>query len=192
MENVDYKKLIKQEYVKCASDPIYFFRKYMYISHPTKGRVKFDLYRFQELAFKELVDNDYNIILKARQMGISTLVAGYSLWLMLFHKDKNVLVIATKQDVAKNLVTKVRYAHENLPKWLQNKTIEDNKLSLRFGNGSTIKAVASSPDAGRSESLSLLILDECVTGDSKIKIRNKKTGETKEVDIQDLMKIEYK
>lgn len=160
MENVDYKKLIKQEYVKCASDPIYFFRKYMYISHPTKGRVKFDLYRFQELAFKELVDNDYSIILKARQMGISTLVAGYSLWLMLFHKDKKVLVIATKQDVAKNLVTKVRYAHENLPKWLQNKTIEDNKLSLRFGNGSTIKAVASSPDAGRSESLSLLILDE--------------------------------
>ena len=160
MENVDYKKLIQQEYIKCASDPVYFFRKYVYISHPTKGRVKFDLYRFQELAFRELVDNDYNIILKARQMGISTLVAGYSLWLMLFHKDKKVLVIATKQDVAKNLVTKVRYAHENLPKWLQNKTIEDNKLSLKFGNGSTIKAVASSPDAGRSESLSLLILDE--------------------------------
>jgi hypothetical protein len=160
MSDVDYKQLIQKEYIKCATDPIYFFRKYTYIAHPTKGRVKFDLYRFQELAFRELVDNDYNIILKARQMGISTLVAGYALWLMLFHKDKKVLVIATKQDVAKNLVTKVRYAHENLPKWLQNTTIEDNRLSLKFGNGSEIKAISSSPDAGRSESLSLLILDE--------------------------------
>lgn len=160
MAEVDYKQLIQKEYVKCATDPVYFFRKYMYISHPTKGRVKFDLYRFQELAFKELTDNDYNIILKARQMGISTLVAGYALWMMLFQKDKRVLVIATKQDVAKNLVTKVRYAHESLPKWLQNTTVEDNKLSLKFGNGSEIKAIASSPDAGRSESLSLLILDE--------------------------------
>ncbi len=44
-----------------------------------------------------------NVILKARQLGISTLTAGYALWMMTFHKDKNILVIATKQDVAKNL-----------------------------------------------------------------------------------------
>ena len=49
-------------------------------------------------------DNRYNIILKARQLGISTLSAGYSLWLMLFHNDQNVLVIATGKDTAKNLM----------------------------------------------------------------------------------------
>jgi hypothetical protein len=38
--------------------------------------------------------------------------------------------------------------------------MEDNKLSLRLTNGSQIKAIASSPDAGRSEALSLLIFDE--------------------------------
>jgi hypothetical protein len=38
--------------------------------------------------------------------------------------------------------------------------MEDNKLSLRLQNGSQIKAIASSPDAGRSEALSLLIFDE--------------------------------
>ena len=47
-------------------------------------------------------ENRFNVILKSRQLGISTLSAGYSLWLMLFHEDKNVLVIATKQEVAKN------------------------------------------------------------------------------------------
>jgi hypothetical protein len=88
-------------------------------------------------------------------------VAGYALWLLLFHRDKNILVIATKQETAKNLVTKVRFMHQNLPVWLRGSVVTDNKLSLQFANGSQIKAVASSPDAGRSEALSLLILDEC-------------------------------
>jgi phage FluMu gp28-like protein len=79
---------------------------------------------------------------------------------MIFKEDFNILVIATKQDVAKNLVTKVRVMHDNLPSWLKGKTVEDNKLSLRFANGSQIKAVSAAGDAGRSEALSLLIIDE--------------------------------
>jgi hypothetical protein len=79
---------------------------------------------------------------------------------MIFNSDFNVLVIATKQDVAKNLVTKVRVMHELLPSWLKGGSMEDNKLSLRLQNGSQVKAIASSPDAGRSEALSLLIFDE--------------------------------
>jgi len=159
-QNIDYKQLIQKEYIRCAKDPLYFFKNYVYISHPQRGKIKFNTYRFQELAFQQLLEYDYNIILKARQMGISTLTSAYALWMMLFHSNKSVLCIATKQDVAKNLVSKVRYAHENLPKWMQEDTLEDNKLSLRFGNGSEIKAISSSPDAGRSESISLLILDE--------------------------------
>jgi hypothetical protein len=79
---------------------------------------------------------------------------------MIFNSDFNVLVIATKQEVAKNLVTKVRVMHDLLPTWLKGGSMEDNKLSLRLQNGSQIKAIASSPDAGRSEALSLLIFDE--------------------------------
>ena len=104
--------------------------------------------------------HDYNIVLKARQLGLSTLTAGYSLWMMLFHEDKNILVIATKQEVAKNLVTKVRVMHKELPKWLKQGCAEDNKLSLRYNNGSQIKAISSTGEAGRSEALSLLIIDE--------------------------------
>ena len=154
------KQIIKQEYTKCASDPVYFMKKYCQIQHPTRGRIPFKLYPFQERSLEDLSDHDYNIILKSRQLGISTLSAGYSLWLMLFQEDKNVLVIATKQEVAKNLVTKVREMHNYLPSWLKGTTVEDNKLSLRFKNGSQIKAVSSSGDAGRSEALSLLVIDE--------------------------------
>ena len=154
------KEVIKQEYIKCVKDPAYFMRKFCMIQHPIKGKIPFDLYDFQEKTIDEIQDNRFNIILKARQLGISTITAGYSLWMMTFHSDKNILVIATKQDVAKNLVTKVRVMHANLPSWLKQQCVEDNKLNLRYKNGSQIKAVASGPEAARSEALSLLVLDE--------------------------------
>jgi len=154
------KKVIKEQYVKCATDPSYFMKKYCMIQHPIRGKIPFELYDFQEKSVHEFKDNRFNIILKARQLGISTLTAGYALWMMTFHQDKNVLVIATKQEVAKNLVTKVRVMHANLPSWLKQPCVEDNKLNLRYRNGSQIKAVSSGPEAARSEALSLLILDE--------------------------------
>ena len=154
------KEVIKQEYVKCAQDPAYFMKKYCMIQHPIQGKIPFDLYDFQEKTINEFQEQRMNVILKARQLGISTLTAGYSLWMMTFQQDKNILVIATKQEVAKNLVTKVRVMHANLPSWLKQRCVEDNKLNLRYRNGSQIKAVSSGPEAARSEALSLLILDE--------------------------------
>jgi len=154
------KEIVREEYVKCAKDPVYFFRKYCYIQHPSRGKILFNLYDFQEDLMGAVSEKRFNVILKSRQLGISTLSAGYSLWLMLFHEDKNVLVIATKQEVAKNLVTKVRFMHQNLPSWLKGQTEEDNKLSLRLKNGSQIKATSAAGDAGRSEALSLLVIDE--------------------------------
>jgi len=156
----DIKTLIREEWIKCAKDPVYFFKKYCYIQHPHRGKILFNLYPFQEDLMSNVNDNRFNVILKSRQLGISTLSAGYSLWLMLFHEDKNILVIATKQEVAKNLVTKVRFMHDNLPSWLKGQTEEDNKLSLRLRNGSQIKATSAAGDAGRSEALSMLIIDE--------------------------------
>lgn len=159
-DNKQLKEAIKREYAKCATDPVYFLGKYGVIQHPLKGKVNFNLYDFQEKSLESFMKHDYNIVLKARQLGLSTLTAGYALWMMTFQQDKNILVIATKQETAKNLVTKVRVMHANLPGWLKQPCVEDNKLSLRYKNGSQIKAVASSEESGRSEALSLLIIDE--------------------------------
>jgi hypothetical protein len=156
----DIKQIIREEYLKCAQDPGHFMKKYCHIQHPQRGRIIFNLYPFQEKVLHLWRDNPYDIILKSRQLGISTLVAGYSLWLMLFHKDKNILCIATKQETAKNMVTKVKFMFENLPSWLKIPADENNKLTLRLNNGSQVKAVSAAGDAGRSEAVSLLIIDE--------------------------------
>ena len=160
MAKQSLKEIIKIEYQKCAQDPIYFMKKYCMIQHPVRGKIPFHLYQFQERTLDQFAEHRYNIILKSRQTGISTLTAGFSLWKMLFNQDFNVLVIATKQEVAKNLVTKVRVMNQYLPSWLKQTTVEDNKLSLRYSNGSQIKATSAAGDAGRSEALSLLVFDE--------------------------------
>jgi len=160
--NIQIKEVIKSEYIKCATDPIHFMKKYCYISHPKKGRILFNLYPFQENVLHDFKINRHVIINKSRQLGISTLAAGYALHTMLFQKNKTVLCIATKQETAKGMVDKVQFMFQNLPSWLKGnkKPLSNNKLSLQLANGSQIIATSASSDTGRSYAVSLLIIDE--------------------------------
>ncbi len=56
------KQIIQQQYTMCAKDPVFFMRQYCYIQHPKKGKIKFNLYPFQEDSLTELRDNRYNVI----------------------------------------------------------------------------------------------------------------------------------
>ena len=155
------KKQQVQEILKCGKDPSYFLKTYARISHPLHGLILFDTYDFQDVLLTDFNDYRFNVILKARQLGISTITAGYVVWMMLFHRDKAILVMATKFATAGNLVKKVKGIMRQLPDWIKISTISvDNRTSFELSNGSSIKAASTSGDAGRSEALSLLVLDE--------------------------------
>ena len=155
------KKQRVKEILKCGKDPTYFLKTYARISHPLHGLILFNTYDFQDRLLEDFNDYRFNVILKARQLGISTITAGYIVWMMLFHRDKAVLVMATKFATAGNLVNKVKKIMKNLPDWIRIATIDiDNRTSFILSNGSSIKATSTSGDAGRSEALSLLVLDE--------------------------------
>ena len=155
------KDAIRKELLKCGRDPTYFINNYVKIAHPIKGLIPFKLYDFQEEIVKDFEDCRFNIILKARQLGLSTTTAAYITWLLLFHRNKNVVIMATKLDTAGNLVKKVKLAMKSVPKWMMiSKIIIDNRNSFELDNGSQVKAISTSGDAGRSEALSLLVLDE--------------------------------
>lgn len=155
------KQEIMKEIVRCGKKPDYFIHTYAKITHPMKGLIPFHLYPFQEQLLQDFEDHRFNVILKARQLGISTITAAYVAWMMMFHREKNVLVIATKFNTAANLVKKVKAIIKNLPDWLRISTVDiDNRTSFVLSNGSQIKASSTSGDAGRSEALSLLVIDE--------------------------------
>lgn len=156
------KETMKSEIRKCGQDPAYFLKNYVRISHPLKGLIPFTTYDFQDDLLNDFKDHRFNIILKARQLGISTIVAGYAAWLLLFRREKQVMVVATKFKTAANLVIKVKKMLKTLPEWMMIADIViDNQSSFELNNGSKINAsTTSAKDAGRSESLSLLIVDE--------------------------------
>ena len=149
------------EIIKCGKDPTYFFNNYLKIQHPVKGLISFDTFAFQDDCVQDFIDHRFNIVLKSRQLGMSTLSAAYAVWMAIFQRDKNILIIATKLSVAQNFISKVKTMIKSLPKWLVLPQITaNNKQLIEFSHGSTIKAIPTSDDAGRSEALSLLIIDE--------------------------------
>ena len=149
------------EIVKCGKDPAYFINRYVKIQHPMKGRISFHTFPFQDDCLQAFNDHRFNVVVKSRQLGLSTLTAAYAVWLALFRKDKSILVIATKLAVAQNFIKKVKVALSGIPEWMWITEITaKNTQAIEFSNGSQIKAVPTSDDAGRSEALSLLIVDE--------------------------------
>jgi len=158
-EQPTIKEIIAEEYLKCAKDPIYFLKKYVYIQ-TSEGRMLFVPFPFQEKLLFLITKHDRTIILKSRQLGITTLSAAYALWLMIFKKDQSILALAPTQEKARNIVDKVRFAYSELPSWLKVASLEDNKLSLILTNGSKVKAASGASDSARGYTANVLILDE--------------------------------
>ena len=148
------------ELAKCAQDPKYFMTEYCFIQHPTKGRMKFELYDYQ----RDLVDiyhnHRYSIAMLARQMGKSTAAAGYLLWYAMFNPDQTILIAAHKYSGAQEIMQRIRFAYETLPNFIRAGVTAYNKGSLEFDNGSRIIAQATTENTGRGLSISLAYLDE--------------------------------
>jgi hypothetical protein len=134
------KKQILAEIVKSGKDPSYFINNYCRISHPMDGLIPFKTYPYQDDMLVNFNDHRFNIVLKARQLGLSTIVSGYIVWMMLFHRDKNVLVMATKFGTATNVVKKVKNIMKNLPDWIRISSIKiDNRSSFELQMGRKLK-----------------------------------------------------
>ncbi len=82
------KKEIVKEILKCGKDAPYFINNYCRISHPMKGLIQFKTYPYQDDLIHDYNDFRFNVILKARQLGISTITAAYCVWFMLFSQRK--------------------------------------------------------------------------------------------------------
>lgn len=153
----------QKEWDKCKSNPIYFITKYCYITHATKGVIKFNLWDFQIELIKKLLNPDYRMtaIVKSRQLGISTVMAGFALWLVNFYPAKKVAIVATDAKVSKKLHQKVKLMYENIPEFLREQYEKNNETVLMLRNQSEVEAFAHNKNKGvRSISGTLIIMDE--------------------------------
>jgi len=149
-----------KEYIKCSQNPIYFIKNYIQIVSLDKGLVPFQLWDFQEKVVETVHNNRFVICKFPRQTGKSTTMIAYILHYVLFNDNMNVAILANKLATARELLSRLQLAYENLPKWLQQGVISWNKGSIELENGSRIIASATSSSAVRGGSFNMIFLDE--------------------------------
>ena len=152
-----------KEFQKCCDDkegPMYFMKKFMMIQHPVRGAMKFDPYDYQEDLVENYNNYRFSINMLGRQMGKTTVAAGYLLWYAMFKPDSTILVAAHKQAGASEIMQRVRFAYESTPDHIRAGVVNYNRFSIEFDNGSRIVSSSTTENTGRGMSLTLIYLDE--------------------------------
>jgi len=145
---------------KARQNILHFAETFFHIVNLDQGRIKIKLYSYQKRVLRSLRDNRFVACLASRQTGKTTMMTIYALWTACFQDDQRILIVANKEQTAISIFSRVRLAYENLPNYLKPGVIEYGKTSMKLANGSSIGISTTSSDAGRGESVNVLILDE--------------------------------
>lgn len=141
----------------------YFCENFWYVKHPQRGRILFKLRPAQIQTVNTWINERYSIVLKARQIGFSTLAAAYSFWLTYFFADRFVVMLSRTERESVKLLSKAKYGYRFLPQWFKLRgpqQITEHQLKMVFDNESAIESLPSSNDPARGESVYLVIVDE--------------------------------
>jgi len=162
-DKVSYDATMLKEFQECCDNdngPAFFMKNYVKIQHPTQGGISFDPFAYQDDLINNYNKYRYSINMLGRQMGKTTVAAGYLLWFAMFKPDSTILVAAHKAAGAMEIMQRIRYAYESVPDHIRAGVSEYNKMSITFDNGSRIVASTTTENTGRGMSLTLVYLDE--------------------------------
>ena len=173
LSNYNFAELLEErEYRRCAPDTkntdelleafLYFCENYWSIRHPERGRINFDLFEAQVETVKSWLNTRYSLILKARQIGFSTLVASYAYWNAQFYPDRPILMLSRTEREAIKLLQKSKYGYQFLPEWMKFRAgpVNTTQTKMEFTNGSYLESLPSASDPARGESAYLIVVDE--------------------------------
>lgn len=157
---IEYTQEQLEEYIKCSEDPIYFIENYIKIVHVDRGIVPFKLYDFQKRMITTIHENRRVVGRIGRQSGKSTTTIAYILWATIFKSNYNVVILANKGSLARELLGRYQSSFESLPPYLSQGIVQWNKGSLELENGSKVTAASTSSSSIRGGSYNHVVLDE--------------------------------
>jgi hypothetical protein len=148
-----------EELTKCADDFRYFAENYVWITHPKRGLVLFELYGYQLRCIEDYDNHKHNIIRKFRQGGLTTLTVIWAMWRCIFKNDQKIMVLSKSDREAKAAGKIVTNVMKYMPEWMKPDVELDNQHEkvFRDTNGSIEFWTC---EAARSKSLTYLIIDE--------------------------------
>ncbi len=133
----------------------------------TAGRVNFDLFDYQLETLDTIRNNRYVILLKARQLGLTTLAMAYAFWMLMFRPGSNVVLVSRSQTAANSALEIMDFMYSFLPEWAKTRgpRVESDASthhSYRFSNGmvSKITSYAATKTVAAGQTASLVLWDE--------------------------------
>jgi hypothetical protein len=154
------------EVTKCMRNTPYALRTYLQTYDNTVSKyVPLDLFPDQVSLIEDYDNYNENIALKYRQAGVSTVTAAWASKKLVFakkQKPEKILIIANKLDTSVEMANKIRNFTEQWPAWVGAGFSQEKNSQRHFKltNDCEVKAVATSKDALRGYTPTILIFDE--------------------------------
>lgn len=161
-----------EEYQKCYDDPVYYAENYAKFM-TDHGLSTVNLRDYQRNVISTVTLEEYdeeddlvlpvnrNIVwMSARQSGKTTTIAVFLSWMLIFHIDRNILIVANKEKTAIEIVDKIINIFKGLPFWLKPGTEQWGKTALKLDNGSKILSSATTNTASIGFTIHCVLLDE--------------------------------
>lgn len=149
----------QQKFKKILDNPVLYIENFMKVVNKLGKLVPFKLNPQQKTLLQDM--EKYNIVLKSRQLGITTLSCAYSIYLACTNSNTTCLLVSYSIDSATSIFEKLKQLYNDLPSALQVETIAKNKKELKFVNGSRIIcATCGSKDVARGLTIRFAHLSE--------------------------------
>jgi len=152
-----------QEYLKCKKSFAYFTPRYILLEL-TGGDQHFTPYQKQVELTDLILTNKFVLVLKSRQIGISTVMKAFIVWLTIFHDNVHVGIISKDAPEATDFTRDIISMIEKLPLWLRPKFQKNTERTFILDNGSKCYASPVVPNAPektlRGKSITFLVIDE--------------------------------
>lgn len=160
-----------------SGDPLRFMRECVWVEAKPKmarlrgregqNRVPLELFEYQEEALGTLQANQFTIVLKARQLGLTTVVMAYALWMLLFRPGTKIVLVSKDQDTADKALEMLDFMWQFLPRDVKERApalVNDaaRHHSWRFVDGSisSIRSYAATETVAAGDTPDLVIWDE--------------------------------
>jgi len=163
---------LEQRWRDYSADPEKFFSDCVWVPAGEKmgagkGRVRLELFDYQREVLEAFKNDRYLVVLKARQLGLTTVAMAYALWLLLFRPGSNIVLVSRSQTAADKALELIDFMHQFLPEAIRVRgpELENNAAkhhSYRFADGmvSQITSYAATKTVAAGQTASLVIWDE--------------------------------
>lgn len=147
------------EVKKCARDIVHFANHYCKVM-TDRGLEIIKLRDYQIDMLRNYQEHRFNIVNAARQIGKTVVASIFVSWYVLFHVDRNALILANKGATTKEIIDKSKTLLENLPFFLKPGILKNDVMNMKFDNGCRIIGQSTTKKSAIGFTIHLLFMDE--------------------------------